>query len=176
MPKKAAESRDKKKHPFLEAFLFTENGKPKSGTGIYTFCLSAAFIAVYALCYEGAIRLLTGPLSGLTAFLSNLVIALTASALGTFICCLPHRFLKDKRLVFGAYRWLALYAVMVLIAMAVIMGLGEGFTDFLIVFGWFVFLPVAMGLLVSRALYRRDYRPEAAKEPEPEWKKYVRPR
>ena len=68
MRRQTAENPAEKKHPFLEAFLFTENGKPKSSLGIYTFCLSFVFLLVYVLCYEGAIRLLTGPLSPDAAF------------------------------------------------------------------------------------------------------------
>ena len=111
MRRQTAENPAEKKHPFLEAFLFTENGRPKSSLGIYTFCLSFVFLLVYVLCYEGVIRLLTGPLSGLPPFWSNLIIALLAA-----------------------------------------------------------------GLAVSWLLYRRDWRPEAPAETEPEWKKYVKTR
>ena len=175
MAKKKAETETDKKHPFLEAFLFTENGRPKSSLGIYTFCLSIVYLAVYALCFEGAIRLLTSPLSGLSPFWSNLIISLTASLLGTALCTLPHRFFRDKRLVFRTYWWLAAYAVLVLVTMAFILSFGEGFLSFLTVFAWFAALPVGIGLLTSWVLYRRDDHPaSSAGDDEPEWKKYVR--
>ena len=159
---------------FWESFLFTEkNGKPKSSLIIYTFSLSVVFAAVYVLCYEGAIRLLTGPLSSLPSFFSNLVIALVSSVLGTVLCCLPHRFMSDKRLVPGGYLWLCAYAAAIVIIMLVIMGFTEGFGTFLIFCCWFVFPPVLLGTAVSLLLFRCDRAAEPEAEPEPEWKKYV---
>ena len=55
--------RQERADSFWSAFQFTENGKPKSSLIVYTFSLSILFAAAYFLCYEGAIRLLTGPLS-----------------------------------------------------------------------------------------------------------------
>ena len=79
-PKEREERNRRRADRFWEAFLFTENGKPKSSLIIYTFSLSLVFTAVYILCYEVSIRLLTGLLSSLPAFFSNLVIALVSSA------------------------------------------------------------------------------------------------
>ena len=42
--KRKSEERSKK---FWSTFLFTENGKPKSGFLIYTFCLAIAFFAFH---------------------------------------------------------------------------------------------------------------------------------
>lgn len=158
---------------FWGAFLFTENGKPKSSLLIYTFCLSFVFAAVYVLCYEGAMRLLTDPLSGWRPWMGNLVIALTASAAGAMLCCLPHRFFSDKRLVFGGHLWLALYAVAVMVTMLIFLS-GTGATGtFMTFFGWFVVIPVALGTGASALLYRRDHHSAPPSEEEPEWKKYV---
>ena len=165
--------RQERAERFWDTFRFTENGKPKSSFGIYTFSLSIAFIAVYVLCYEGAIRILTDPLSQLTPFLANLLIALLSSIAGTAICCLPHRFFQDKRLVFGGYLWLCVYAAAVLLIMAILMGFSEGFVSFLVFFGWFIALPVVLGTAVSAWLFRRDYRSENSTEKEPEYKKYL---
>lgn len=158
---------------FWEAFLFTENGKPKSSLIIYTFSLSIVFAAVYVVCYEAAIRLLTGPLSSLPAWQSNLLIALISSAAGVLLCCFPHRFFREKRLVFGGHLWLCIYAAAVLLIMLALMGFTESFTAFLVFFGWTAAFPVASGTAVSGALYRRDHRRQKKAEPEPEWKKYV---
>ena len=161
---------------FWSAFQFTENGKPKSGLAVYTFSLSVLFAAVYFLCYEAAIRLLTGPLSSLPAAAGNLIIALTASMAGAALCCLPHRFFRDRRLVFGGHLWLCLYALSVLIVMLILLGPAGGFVSFLTVFAWFVLPPVAVGTTASFLLYRRGKKAEARAETEaeePEWKKYV---
>ena len=158
---------------FWGAFLFTENGKPKSSLMVYTFSLSFVFLAAYVLCYEGAIRLLSVPLETLPSWLSNLTISLCASAAGAALCCLPHLFFRDKRLVFGGHLWLLLYAVAVLVTMLILLRGTDGTSAFLTVFGWFGAIPVAVGTAVSGLLFRRDYRPEPIAEAEPEWKKYV---
>ena len=159
---------------FWEAFRFTENGKPKSSLGVYSFSLSILYIIVYVLCFEGAIRFLTKPLADWPVLLQNAVISLLASGAGTALCCLPHRFFMEKRLVFRSYLCLAGYAAVVLIAM-LIMTAGSGTTAALLrVFGWFIAIPVAMGTLVSWRLASHSMRAEAhLTEAEPEWKKYV---
>jgi len=171
--KEREERRANRAESFWEAFRFTENGKPKSSLIIYTFSLSLLFTGVYILCYEGAIRLLTEPLSSLPAWASNLVIALLSSAVGCALCCLPHRFFGDKRLVFGGHLWLCGYAAAVLLIMLILIGPGEGFLSFLVFFCWFVLPPTALGTLVSALLFRRDHVKKEALAPEPEWKKYV---
>ncbi len=157
---------------FWSAFQFTEKGKPKSSLIIYTFSLSVLFAAAYFLCYEGAIRLMTKPLSSLPAWGSNLIIALTASAAGAALCCLPHFFFRDKRLVFGGHLWLCAYALAILVIMLILVGFTEGFVSFIAFFAWFVIPPVTAGAAASFLLYRRDAAPEV-KEEAPEWKKYV---
>ena len=167
------ERRQERADSFWSAFQFTENGKPKSSLVVYTFSLSILFAAAYFLCYEGAIRLLTEPLSSLSPWAGNLLIALAASAVGAAVCCLPHRFFRDKRLVFGGHLWLCGYAAAVLVIMLVMLGCTEGFLSFLVFFAWFVLPPVAAGTAVSALLYRRDQGKNPKAEAEPEWKKYV---
>ena len=172
-PKEREERNRRRADRFWEAFLFTENGKPKSSLIIYTFSLSLVFTAVYILCYELSIRLFTGLLSSLPAFFSNLVIVLVSSAAGTALCCLPHRFFTDKRLVFGGHLWLCLYVAAVLVIMLVIMGFSPDYGAFLIFCCWFLLPPVTLGTAVSCRLYLRDRPENNEREPEPEWKKYV---
>lgn len=165
------EKKQSKADRFWGAFLFTENGKPKSSLIIYTFCLSFVFLAVYVICFLLLIGLLTEPLGALPAFVSNAIVSLLASAVGVLICSIPHRFVQDKRLVFGAHLWLLLYAVASLIAMLIMLN-GEATNVLLVFFGWFVAIPLAVSLPVTAYLYRRDHHPKTV-EPEPEWKKYV---
>ena len=177
--KKALTDREKQKRrqekadSFWSAFQFTENGKPKSSLIVYTFSLSILFAAAYFLCYEGAIRLLTGPLSSLPAWGANLIIALSASAAGVALCCLPHRFFRDKRLVFGGHLWLCAYAAAVLVIMLIMLGFTEAMGSFLVFFVWFILPPAGLGTALSFLLFRRDRRPKSNTEQEPEWKKYV---
>lgn len=164
-------NRDSRAERFWSAFRFTENGRPKSGFGVYTFSLSLLYAAVYFGCYEGAIRLLSGPLEPLPAWAANLLIALPASLTGAALCCLPHRFFSDKRLVFGGHLWLCAYAAAVLVIMLILLGFTEAYGAFLTFFGWFVLPPVGIGTAASALLMRRDRAPEPP--PEPEWRKYV---
>ncbi len=171
--KEKQEKRRKQADSFWSAFQFTENGKPKSSLIVYTFSLSILFAAAYVLCYEAAIRLLTGPLASLPAWAGNLLIALLASLAGAAACCLPHRFFSDKRLVFGGHLWLCGYAAAVLAIMLIMLGFTEGFQSFLVFFAWFVLPPVAVGTGASAFLYRRDWEKKPQADQEPEWKKYV---
>ena len=171
--KEKQERRRQRADSFWGAFQFTENGKPKSSLIVYTFSLSILFAAVYFLCYEAAIRLLTGPLSVLPAWGSNLVTALSASLLGAAVCCLPHRFFRDKRLVFGGHLWLCVYAAAVAVIMLAIMGFTDGFGAFLLFFAWFILPPVLVGTAASALMFFRDRGTVSRKEDEPEWKKYV---
>ena len=166
-------NRDSRAERFWSAFRFTENGRPKSGFGVYTFSLSLLYAAVYFACYEGAIRLLSGPLEPLPAWAANLLIALPASLTGAALCCLPHRFFSDKRLVFGGHLWLCAYAAAVLVIMLILLGFTEAYGAFLTFFGWFVLPPVGLGTAISALLMRASRASAPPPEPEPEWRKYV---
>lgn len=165
------EKKKSKADRFWESFLFTENGRPKSSLMIYTFCLSFVFLAVYVVCFLLMISLQVKLLSSLAVFASNAIVSILASAIGVLICCIPHRFMQDKRLVFGAHLWLLLYAIASLITMLIMLN-GEATNVLLVFFGWFVAIPLAVSLPVTAYLYRRDHHPKQS-EPEPEWKKYV---
>ena len=165
------------KHPiflgisYLCAFAYSV--KRNKWKAVVFNCVLIPLAAVYALCYEGAIRLLTEPLARLPAWGSNLVISLVSSGVGAALSCAPHRFMRDKRLVFGGHLWLCGYAAAILGIMLVMMGFSEAFGAFLIFFGWAVALPVSLGTGVSAVRFRRDRQPAKPAEPEPEWKKYV---
>lgn len=160
---------------FWKAFLFTEDGKPKSGLMVYTFCLSIAFV----LLYIGAFNLIITWLSPVTAawpvFAGNLVQSLAAGAVGALAALILHRLFSDKRLMLGTYLWLAGYIVLVSVSMIFLLGDREAFGAFLHFFAWFAAIPVILGLLVSYLLYRRDYVPPKREEDQP-WKKFTQRR
>lgn len=171
--KKKWETREKK---FWRAFLFTEDGKPKSGLVIYTFFLSVGLLLLCLLAFDCSIEWLTPALAPLPVLWSNLIQSLAASAAVLLVSVVLHLLFKDKRLMFGSYLWLAFYAVVMLIAMLVILRGTGAWREFLEFFGWFVAIPVALGLLVTGLLYRRDYAsPAPAEETEP-WKKFTQRR
>lgn len=172
--KKKWEAREKK---FWRAFLFTEDGRPKSGLVIYTFFLSIGLLLLHLLAFDRSIEWLGPALpASMPVFWSNLIQSLAASAAVLLLAVVLHLLFKDKRLMFGSYLWLAFYAVVMLIAMLVILRGTGAWREFLEFFGWFAAIPVALGLLVTGPLCRRDYAPPApAQEAEP-WKKFTQRR
>lgn len=166
----------KREKSFWKAFLFTKDGKPKSGLLIYTFCLSFLFIGLYILMFSCFIDWLTPALESFSPVLSNLAVSAAVSAVGILAGALLHRFLRDKRLFFGTCLWLTVYLAAVLVTMLLMLRGTGGIEAFLYFFLWFMVIPVLSGLLVSFLLFRKDYRPETQQtEPEP-WKKYTQRR
>ena len=165
----------KREKNFWKAFLFTEDGKPKSGLMVYTFCLSIVFV----LLYIGAFNLIINWLSPVTAewpvFAGNLVQSLAAGVVGVLVTLILHRIFSEKRLMLGTYLWLAGYILLVSVSMIFMLGDWEAFAAFLHFFAWFAAIPVALGLIVSYFLYRQDYVPPKREEDQP-WKKFTQRR
>lgn len=165
----------KREKNFWKAFLFTEDGKPKSGLMVYTFCLSIVFV----LLYIGAFNLIINWLSPVTAewpvFAGNLVQSLAAGVVGVLAALILHRIFSEKRLMLGTYLWLVGYILLVSVSMIFMLGDWEAFVAFLHFFAWFAAIPVALGLIVSYFLYRRDYVPPKREEDQP-WKKFTQRR
>lgn len=167
---------EKRGESFWKAFLFTENGKPKSGLILYTFCLSFVFLAIYTAAFYYSIEWLTPVMSGLPVFLSNLIQSLAASAVGLLAGWLLHLVLTDKRLVFGSHLWLALYAAAVCVTMLIMLRGTGGIPAFLTFYAWFVLIPLAVGLVVTYLMYRKDYVAPSSQQDVPDWKKYTQRR
>lgn len=166
---------DERGKRFWRTFLFTENGKPKSGFLIYTFCLSIVFIALYLVAYSFLVDWLAPLTESWPVVLGNLTGSLCVSAAVLLVGCVLHRLLSDKRLMLGTYLWLLLYAVASVITMAIMLEDAEAMGAFWRFALWFLLIPLALGLVLFYLLYRRDHKPEtAAPEEEPAWKKYVR--
>ena len=165
----------KREKSFWKAFLFTEDGKPKSGLMVYTFCLSIVFV----LLYIGAFNLIINWLSPVTAewpvFAGNLVQSLAAGVVGVLAALILHRIFSEKRLMLGTYLWLVGYILLVSVSMIFMLGDWEAFVAFLHFFAWFAAIPVALGLIVSYFLYRRDSVPPKREEDQP-WKKFTQRR
>ena len=166
---------EKREKSFWKAFLFTENGKPKSGLILYTFCLSFVLLLLYLAIFSLVLEYLGKPLEAVPAFWGNLLQSLAAGALGLACAWLAHRLLPDKRLIFGSYLWLALFALAAVITLLIMLRGTGASGGMLVFFGWFVAIPLAMGLAGSYALYRRDYAPAPAQEDAP-WKQYTQRR
>ena len=169
---------NKRADSFWKTFLFTENGRPKSGFMVYTFTLSFVFIALYI----GAFALIGGEwYRSLTESwpptAANVLGSLCVAAAVCLVGYVLHRLFKDKRLMFGTYLWLLLYVIASVIYMAVYTrGDRELFAIFMSFALWFAIIPTVLGTALFYVLCRRDHHPAPPAEAEPEWKKYVRRR
>lgn len=158
---------------FWKSFLMTEDGKPKSGLLIYTFCLSIVFLGLYIIAFWFAIEELTQPLSALPPVLGNLIQSLTVGAVGAGLSALLHILLPDKRLAFGTHLWLAVYVIASIITLAILLEDWDTIAVMLVFAFWFAVIPLAIGLTVTYLLYRKDYNPPVQPVQKPAWKQYT---
>lgn len=165
---------DERARSFWKTFLFTENGKPKSGFLVYTFSLSIVFIALLLIGFNFIVDWLSPLTASWPVTLGNLFASLCVSAAVLLIGAVLHRLLSDKRLMLGTYLWLLLYLVASVITMALLLRDWETLRVFLHFVLWFAAIPVGLGLVLFTLLYRRDRPAPAPVEEEPAWKKYVR--
>lgn len=161
---------------FWRSFLLTEDGKPKSGLLIYTFCLSFVFLGIYIVAFWMVIEELSDPLASLPPVLGNLIQSVLVGVAASALSGLMHILLPDKRLAFGTHLWLALYVVASVITLAILLREAELIGTMLMFALWFAVIPPAMGLTVTYLLYRRDYVPPRQVEEKPEWTKYTQRR
>lgn len=161
---------------FWRSFLLTEDGKPKSGLLIYTFCLSFVFLGIYIVAFWMVIEELSDPLASLPPVLGNLIQSVLVGVAASALSGLMHILLPDKRLAFGTHLWLALYVVASVITLAILLAEAELIGTMLMFALWFAVIPLAMGLTVTYLLYRRDYVPPTQMEEKPEWTKYTQRR
>ena len=170
------EKLQKMEKSFWRSFLLTEDGKPKSGLLIYTFCLSFVFLGIYILAFWMVIEELSDPLASLPPVLGNLIQSVLVGVAASALSGLMHILLPDKRLAFGTHLWLALYVVASVITLAILLKEAELIGAMLMFALWFAVIPLAMGLTVTYLLYRRDYVPPRQVEEKPEWTKYTQRR
>ena len=138
---------------FWAALFLTEDGRPKSASMLYSFCLSLVFLAVYAILYGVLIDWLETQFSAQSVGLRNLFESVLPGLAGTLVCCPLFFAFKDRRLVPAAYLWLIVYAVVAVVTMLFITN-GEEFRIFLYFFGMFVPVGLVSGSLASFLLLR----------------------
>ena len=112
---------DERARSFWKTFLFTENGKPKSGFLVYTFSLSIVFIALLLIGFNFIVDWLSPLTASWPVTLGNLFASLCVSAAVMLIGAVLHRLLSDKRLMLGTYLWLLLYLVASVITMTLLL-------------------------------------------------------
>lgn len=156
--KKEERSREqsKKADKFWQAFLLTENGKVKSTLLLNSFCLSFAFLAVYAVAFAVLVDAVHPLVKHLPVALINLVEAALPAVAGSAVCNLLWLVCKEKRLLPAAYLWLALLAAACLVTMLILLrGEAQARMYFLQFFLLFVPAPILLGGGLSFFLYLR---------------------
>ena len=150
------QQRKKRADAFWSIFLFTKNGKVKSTTLIYSFSLSILFLAVFTALYLLLIDPIELALAGKApAWLRSLCESLAPALLGALLTASLCFVFKEKKLVWMAYAWLWLYAVVMLIGVAA--GLAPDVRrDFFLLYAMVVPAPLVFGTALSVLLYVRD--------------------
>ena len=156
--KERQQKSEERSRKFWSTFLFTENGRPKSGFLVYTFCLAIVFFALHYLSFALIVDWLHPVTDGLPVTLGNLIGSVACSIPSLLTGYLLHRRFEDKRLMLGTYIWLALLAVASVIVMAITLKGTGAMPQFLKFFTWFAALPLAMGLALFYYLYKKDTR------------------
>lgn len=148
---------------FWAALFLTPEGRPKSATLLYSFCLSLLFMTVYGICYFFLIDVIENAFTGSTAGMRNVAEAVIPGLAGSLLCCSLWFAFKDKRLVPAAYIWLTFFAVAALVAMALICE-AEEYSIFI----YFFLLIVPTGLITGASfthyMWGRQMKREAAGE------------
>ena len=165
------EERGKK---FWSAFLFTKDGRPKSGFMIYTFCMSFVVLGIYLLLFWAVIEILHPYVAAWPVFPQNLLQTLIVAFLGLMPVWAVHHFVEEKRLMLGTYLWLLFYTLAAVLTELILLKGTGAYKEFFVFISWFVLIPLISGLIFTGYLAKRDYRPPVKKEDNtPSWKKYI---
>lgn len=149
----------KRGEAFWEMFKLSRDGRLKSTFLLYAFALSFVYVAVYLVAYI----LLLEPIDSLLPAemprtLVNLIESVLPALVATGLCMLPFHTIQDKRIVPGAFAFVLLYALAVLIAIPFSFEDAGDRASFLRLYALFVPVPVLMGCLASALAYVRAMR------------------
>ncbi len=169
--KRTPEKKETKADKFWNIFLFTKNGKVKSTLVVNTFSLSLLFIAIYSFSY----LMLIDPLENILAARYGVALASFAESavpalVGSVLCCSLFFVFKDKRLVPGAYFWLLLFSLFVLIYLFITLQ-SEDRGVFLSLYGRIVPAPLVIGGGCSAYLYIKRKKEQPPVQELPSWKR-----
>lgn len=172
--KERKEKWSRRERGFWKTFLFTKDGKPKSSLMIYTFSLSFLFLAIYVASLFLLIDWMNPVVESWPPVLGNMLIALLGTTIGLLVGVVLHNTFTDKRLVFGAHLWLALYLIACLATGAVFLRGDAGLGEFISFFCWFFLPPVAIGSALFGFFCWRDFEAPVQSDDLQPWHKYTR--
>ena len=120
---------------FWRTLFLTEDGRPKSTVLLYSFALSFLFLAIYAAAYAFLLRPIQslvlpgyteltpeeitefGRTHASTIFWVNVLESILPGLIGSAVCCGISLFIKERAIPAGAYIWLVVFLVVILIAL-----------------------------------------------------------
>ena len=150
---------------FKDFFRFTKDGKMKSGTFAYSITYAALILIVYGAAYYFLIDVLAPLTKGLAPWLSNLIGAIVPALVGTLICLIPLKLISNKKPFFLGYVWIAVFALVFLIAMIILLKDDRDALEiFLHLFVIMVPAPLIIGGGSALYLWKKSERIERAAE------------
>ena len=155
----------KKIDRFARYVFLTEDGKPKSASMLYAFCLAILFFAIYVACYGLALWIANGYTDPETSLL-NIPVALQIiflyilpAVVGTLPClCMFFALKKHPEYVPLAYNWMAFFLLILLIGVLLWCDTATYWSDFYqfcLVFGFQALLATGVGYAASHLIYDR---------------------
>ena len=151
----------KKVDRFWATLFLTPDGKPKSATLLYSFCLSLVYLAVYGVAYYLLIDIIERAFAGSAVFVRNLLESVVPGLAGTIVCCSLWFVIKNRRIVPGAYVFLTVFAVISIVTMALLVD-GESLRIFLYFFLMLVPTGLISGTAFSFLMFRAHLNAEDA--------------
>ena len=106
---------------FKDFFRFTKDGKIKSGAAAYSITFAALYLVVYGAAYYFLIDVLAPLTAGMEIWMSDLIGAVVPAIVGALICLIPLMLTSNRKNAFLGYVWLAVFALMFLIAMVILL-------------------------------------------------------
>ncbi len=160
----------------LRGLFFEENGRPKSAAMLYSFLLAILFVLIYAASYLVLLDPLEKFFSGAPVPVRNAVEYAVPAVVGSALCLLFVLLPGEKKgLVAGAYLWLGLVLVAVMIFELFLIDWSDAGTEyglFMALLGIPGILAVLTGGIPAMLLYRREHATKGAQEPlkaRPSW-------
>lgn len=150
------QSKLSKKIDYICSVLFlTEEGKPKSATLLYSFCLSLLFIVIYFFSYFLLIDPLENLFPGSSTQLRYVMQVIVPAIIGSIPCVLlSYAFKNDNiNLVPAAYRWMG-FGWIVLMFLGIFYFDASDYVSFFSIFGITGLLSVICGGFAAGKIYR----------------------
>ena len=153
------------KFEFKDFFRFTKDGKMKSGTIAYSITYAALILIVYGAAYYFLIDVLAPLTKDLAPWLSNFISAIVPALVGALICLIPLKLISNKKPFFFGYVWIAVFALVFLIAMVILLkDDSEALSIFLHLFVIMVPAPLLLGGGSALYLWKRSEKIERTSE------------